>query len=1162
MRDEWLNAVRSRLRRVEESGDLTLVLQPDADREARNLGPQLDGADPEASFVLGWFHWYRHRALPCNEVRADLDAAVEAFATCFAAGVVDLPQPLLPLLADAAVPHATRTLRHAQRSMDPDLLTGAVALWRRIVSATLADHPSRAEYMSNLAVALAVRFERTGAVEDLEAAIDLFRQAVEAEHPDVAGHLSNLGAALHRKFESTGVLADLTAAIDVGQRAVDAVPVDHPNRAMYLINLSAALWRRFEHTGAAADLDTAVELGRRVVETTTRDHPDRAAHLATVGNALRLRFEHRGDVDDLDAAVNHYLKAVEATPAEHPDWAGHSSNLGIALRQRFECTGETDDLDTAVDHYLRAVAATPTEHPNHALYLSNLGNALDVRFARIGATEDLITAVHHSAAAVASARSCHPDRAKSLSNHGLALHEQFERTGADADLHAAISYYRSAVDATPTGHPDRARHLSNLGAGLRLRFERTGQVADLSHAIDLAQQAVAAASARHPSRTTYLTNLASALRARFKLTGAVDDLDLAIDLGQQAMKAASANHPTRATYLINQATALRTRFHLTGAVDDLDKAISYYLEAADLSSAAPSARIRAGAAAADLLAECGDVRRAADAAEAAVRLLSHVVPRRLHRGDQQAVIGEFAGLAGTAAALALTVPDSTVPERAGRALALLEAGRAVLLGQALEVRGDLTELQERHPDLARCFVKLRRELDRTTSPSAPTGAGHGAGDPVLPQGRTQRERHHVATEFIAVLTEIRNLDGFTTFALPPATEELLAEAAQGPVVAFNISGYRSDALLLTGTGITSLELPSLTLGVVIDQVNTFLQALDVMAREAEAAEHRAAQTSLSEVLQWLWDAAVGPVLQALGYDGPLGTDEGRAEGDAWPRLWWMPGGLLGLLPVHAAGYHTDSADDPHRRTALDRVVSSYTPTIRALRHARERSRGSALASCPPGRSLIVAMPDTPGRSRLDWVAEEAAALKAFLPDPVLLQGSGPDDVCTTMPTKARVLEHLPTCTIAHFACHGITDPIDPSSSRLLLHDHADAPLTVAALASVTLARARLAFLSACRTVATDATELLDESIHLASAFQLAGFPHVIGTLWEIDDQLTGTITRLFYDGLRIGSELIPDRAAHALHKAVRSLRDGHGLPAPFDRSEAPWLWAVYTHSGA
>jgi hypothetical protein len=191
-----------------------------------------------------------------------------------------------------------------------------------------------------------------------------------------------------------------------------------------------------------------------------------------------------------------------------------------------------------------------------------------------------------------------------------------------------------------------------------------------------------------------------------------------------------------------------------------------------------------------------------------------------------------------------------------------------------------------------------------------------------------------------------------------------------------------------------------------------------------------------QVLGWLWDNAAGPVLHALGHQGP------PAPGQPWPRLWWVPGGLLSLLPVHAAGHHTNPPD-PAGRTVMDRVISSYTPTIGALAHARTpHTAAPATAS----RSLIVAMPTTPGlpsQGRLRYVPAEAAMLQARLPCPTLLT-EPPDGHTITeslIPTKAAVLEHLPGCAIAHFACHGHTDPADPSQSRLL---HVLAPLARAA----------------------------------------------------------------------------------------------------------------------
>lgn len=84
----------------------------------------------------------------------------------------------------------------------------------------------------------------------------------------------------------------------------------------------------------------------------------------------------------------------------------------------------------------------------------------------------------------------------------------------------------------------------------------------------------------------------------------------------------------------------------------------------------------------------------------------------------------------------------------------------------------------------------------------------------------------------------------------------------------------------------------------------------------------------------------------------------------------------------------------------------------------------------------------------------------------------------------------------HFACHGTHDTTDPAASQLLVHDYAEAPLTVAHLAPVNLDLAQLAYLSACNTALNSAGVFLDEAIHLATAFQLAGFPccrHLMGT---------------------------------------------------------------------
>ena len=139
-------------------------------------------------------------------------------------------------------------------------------------------------------------------------------------------------------------------------------------------------------------------------------------------------------------------------------------------------------------------------------------------------------------------------------------------------------------------------------------------------------------------------------------------------------------------------------------------------------------------------------------------------------------------------------------------------------------------------------------------------------------------------------------------------------------------------------------------------------------------------------------------------------------------------------------------------------------------------------------------------------------------------------------------------TIAHFACHSRNHPTDPSQSLLLLHDWQHDPLTVSSLIRLNLDHARLAYLSACSTALTQNTRLLDEAIHLASAFQLAGFRHVIGTLWEIDDSYAAQIATTFYNRITDDhGNLGASRAADALHNATRDLRHQRPLAPPYGR---------------
>jgi len=223
----------------------------------------------------------------------------------------------------------------------------------------------------------------------------------------------------------------------------------------------------------------------------------------------------------------------------------------------------------------------------------------------------------------------------------------------------------------------------------------------------------------------------------------------------------------------------------------------------------------------------------------------------------------------------------------------------------------------------------------------------------------------------------------------------------------------------------------------------------------------------------------------------------------------------------------------------DLLARSYTATVRGLAYARNH-RGTAGTAAP----LVIAAPDVPGFDPLPGAAEEAAALVTILPGTVVL----PD------PARDTVLARLPGHPIAHFACHGDVNWADPAASRLILPGHETAPLTVADIGALRLTGG-LAYLSACHT-ATVPPQLADEGIHITGAFHLAGYQHVVGTLWEINDIAAWQLARTFYSRLRDGTappDIDIGRSAEALHHAVRRLRARY--------PDQPGLWAAHTHTG-
>lgn len=189
-------------------------------------------------------------------------------------------------------------------------------------------------------------------------------------------------------------------------------------------------------------------------------------------------------------------------------------------------------------------------------------------------------------------------------------------------------------------------------------------------------------------------------------------------------------------------------------------------------------------------------------------------------------------------------------------------------------------------------------------------------------------------------------------------------------------------------------------------------------------------------------------------------------------MWWCPTGPFAFLPIHAAGIY----DEENTECVSDYVVSSYTPTLTAL-------LGDMPLPSNPFKVVAVIQRDTPGQTSLPSVADELRKIEDHVPNQSLVKLK-PGYV-------EEVISHLPTTSIAHFACHGQQNIHNPLESALLLQD---GRLKVSQIMQNPMPDAMLAFLSACETAMGD-KNLPDEVIHLGATLLFAGFRGVVATMW-------------------------------------------------------------------
>jgi tetratricopeptide (TPR) repeat protein len=1028
-----------------------------------------------------------------------------------------------------------------------------------------ADDPRMLEMGNDLCNHLQRRFMLLGDLNDLQKATDLMKQVVTDTPPQDDQkrpiRLSNLGSKLALLFKQTSNEKDIEEAISVTEEAIRLTPDGHPSQPGRLMNLGSHLGWLADKTKDAAQADKAVEylLQARKIMLRSND-PMLGSVSAKLGENYDLLFERRERAEDLESGIKYTKEAVERTLDGDQELPGRLSNLGNLLGRRFERAMAKEDLHEMIEACSKAVSTTPRRNPALAGRLNNLGNAFRISFDQTGNGDDLKIAITKTLEAVASPGISHRDHVGALSNLGLMLGTRFQRTYRMEDLNGAIEYLQKAEKLSAAGD-DRPGILHNLSHQLHSRFERTGNVQDVKEATQKMLGALLLYPNGDPGVAGSQTSLSCQLLSWFEISKDLADLKEAERISENAVKATPNDHShlyarlcnhgnvlgklfeverdgkmlERATETLNRAIELMPKDHpdlarlyynlgriLGLSTESSPQAAVAYMKAWECRNGGPFDRVRPARQAIEIFARQKRWDEASAIASEAVEVLPTLNIGSLNRDDQQQVVSSFADLAANACALCLQVGGEGSD---AHALELLEVGRGVIIG----TRIDVSKLESSHPEKAAEYSGLVVEVNMPIRDVMD-------GDE---QVRSTRRRVAAAQRLEACVREIRELPGHRRFQLGLGPEEMKLVAVDGPIIFINITDIRSDALIITKSAIRIVKLSEQT----ASEADSWLHKDLTRPRRNETLEDYGQRNkAYRKFLVWLWRTCVEPVYGALKSSQELQTQ-------GLTRVWWIGSSLGNFMPFHAAGEHSKGSTE----NTFSWAISSYAVTLKTLIHARQGAL-QAMSKIPSQRRLLmVSMPTTPGQSSLPFVPEECRAVHEAVQGSISVKS-------LIQPSAQGVLSQVKGHDMVHFACHGGIDSANPSHNFLILQRDDSLlseqdKLTVRQISEAKSETGLLAYLSACWTAEQRAVNLADEALHLASAFQIAGFPHVIASRWPVKDDISVKVAKGFYDKITKSycREARNEVFAVALHQTILELHS--------NLRSRPLDWAQYIHLG-
>jgi tetratricopeptide (TPR) repeat protein len=873
--------------------------------------------------------------------------------------------------------------------------------------------------------------------------------------------------------------------------------------------------------------------------------------------ALRARFLSFGSQHDLQRSAEIAKQLLRDSQKDNPG-TYHFEKLSIAalvLKSSYQWLGDIEALDDAITCLHQAVGLKVVKENIEEVeenYMT-LAFMLRLRFRRTHASQDIQEAAKLSRRVLqrVEAKKIPDENLFALKNNAaIILEDLYSWSEKENDLEEATNLAESLPNASQN---------INLANMLLKKFDISSKIEDLDRAVLIARSATEHERYTGPHLVMALSDASDVFQAKYRQSLDPVYLKEAIHYARSSLSQSAETVPWLSENLFYFGHMLLT-YSMVSDPDRIQarkQGIEVFEKAWINPCGVPSFRLRAAYKAAQLHWLDGARSSASSLLEDAVEYLMVVAPPWLDYRDRQRLLGKLSGLASDAGACAVHNGKSAYD-----ALKVLESSRGVIMGSTMDWRRDISHVAELEPELEREFNRLRMALDSTPEESGDVRLFRDEDDWLSYRRKEGNMKEEVGTarrqklhkEMSALCDSIRALPGLEDFMGFPKADAIMKLAERGPVVfvfCSKLVGY-GRAIVIRTTGIENVHLPELKTAEAEERLRQMKDDLTHGSLRTYASRNKI----LRDELIWLWEVAVRPVLESMNSE----FEPSKAPPKK-PHMQWIGVGILSCVPFHAAGYHSSGSTS----NTMSHAISSYTSSLRALQYAMKTRQ----AIDPLSRLLAVTMKETPGAAPLPSADKELENIEAASVAHKAMPVSE-----LRKPNSNQVLDQLPSHNLVHFACHGVSDAVDPFNSRLLFSDayskrygysrlYADqrpSTLSVRDLMSNRAPKADLAYLSACSTANMKVATLADESIHIASGFQLAGFRHVVASLWEQKDSVCLDIATRFYQELfRLHSESKDIYegewpVAVALHKAISEIRE--------HRPEMVIQWASFIHFGS